>query len=47
MVQKRAGLPLALPPGYLARYDVVTDGRIDLSDATRILRKAVGLEPNP
>jgi hypothetical protein len=41
-----AGISI-LPPGYLTRYDVVADGRVDLADAVRICRKAAGLEANP
>ncbi|HEY3266773.1 MAG TPA: right-handed parallel beta-helix repeat-containing protein [Armatimonadota bacterium] len=36
-----------MPLGYLARFDSVANGQIDAADATRQLRKVVGLEPNP
>lgn len=36
-----------VPPGYLTRFDVVLNGKVDLADAVRITRKAAGLEVNP
>lgn len=35
----------SLPPGYLSRFDVVANGKVDIADAVRIARKAAGLEP--
>lgn len=37
----------AIPDGYIGRFDVVPNGKVDLADAVRISRKAVGLEANP
>lgn len=42
-----AGGQSVLPPGYLARFDVVPNGKVDIQDAVRIARKVAGLEPNP
>lgn len=38
---------VALPDGFLPRYDVTANGQVDLGDAMRILRKVMALDTNP
>jgi len=41
-----AGLE-TVPAGYLTRFDLASNGAVDLADAVRVARKAAGLEANP
>ncbi len=46
MLRWTAGLE-TVPAGYLTRFDLASNGAVDLADAVRVARKAAGLEANP